>query len=345
VAKKEKGGEFETLIGTLNESCGDGAIALIGQWAKKNIPVIPTGAFSLDLALGVGGIPRGRITEIYGVEGCGKTTLCLHVVANAQKDGGNAAFIDVEHALDMAYTKNLGVDLKRLAFSQPDSGEQALNLVVGLLKSNLLDVIVIDSVAALITKAELEGEIGDMQMAPQARLLGQALKKITPLVGKSNTALIFINQLRSKIGAFMGDPNTTPGGRALKFFSSVRISMAKIQTLKDKEEKVGGLVEAKILKNKVAAPYKTCQFEIYNGTGISAEASILDIAIKLHIVEKGGAGLSFGDAKLGHKMAAIKMLRDNPNLGEEIKKKVMEKIALAEEVPPDGSNPTEVQDK
>lgn len=336
---------FEGLVTNLNRDFGDGTITFVNQGSKLNVDVIPTGAMTLDLALGVGGVPRSRIIEIFGAEGCGKTTLCLHIVANAQKKGGNAAYIDVEYALDMTYAKNLGVDINHLALSQPDTGEQALSLVEGLLKSNMLDVIVVDSVAALMTKAELEGEMGDQQMAPTARLMSQALRKLTPLVGKSKTSLIFINQLRSKIGFFMGDPNTTPGGRALKFYSSVRIQMARVASVKEGGENIGGLVVANVLKNKVASPYKKCQFEIHYGLGISAEASIIDVGTKIGIIKKNGSFLSHNDVKLGNgKMAAISFLKNNTNITEEIKSEIMKKISSAEGMLENGDD-TEIQDQ
>ncbi|MDP1712586.1 MAG: recombinase RecA [Candidatus Nanopelagicaceae bacterium] len=319
--------DLENLIERLNKDCGTGAIMLGMQGVKMDVEVIPTGAISLDFALGVGGIPRGRVTEIFGHEGCGKTTLCLHIIANAQKAGGNAAFIDVEHAVDLTYAKEIGVQLNDLVFSQPDNGEQALNLVEGLVKSNIVDVIVVDSAAALVTKEELDGEVGDRTIGATAKLIGKSLRRITTVLSGSRTALVFINQTRVKIGAFFGDPDDTPGGKALKFFSTIRMKMNKVQSIREGEKVVGNLVAVKVIKNKVAPPFRGARFDIRFGKGISYVGSLIDMSVDYHIITKSGAFLNFNELKLGNgKAAACAFLSENPNISEEIKGKLFAKF-------------------
>jgi recombination protein RecA len=286
---------------------------------------IPTGALSLDIALGGAGIPRGRITELFGPESSGKTTLALHVIANAQKKGGIAAFIDAEHALDTTWAKRLGVDVSSLLISQPDTGEQALDIAEMLVSSNSVDVIVIDSVAALTPKAEIEGEMGDSHMGLQARLMSQAMRKLTAIIGKSRTALIFINQIRMKIGVMFGNPETTPGGKALKFYSSVRIDLRRITTLKDTKEAIGSRIRARVVKNKIAPPFREGEFDIMFDSGISYEGDVIDLALAAEIVQRSGAWLNYGSTRLGQgRDNAKKYLQENPALTEEIRNKLLE---------------------
>ena len=289
-----------------------------------NVEAIPTGSLSLDMALGIGGLPRGRIVEIYGPESSGKTTVALHVVAEAQKRGGSAVFIDVEHALDPVYAKNLGVDIDQLLVSQPDTGEQALEICEALVRSGAVDVVVVDSVAAMVTKAEIEGEMGDTHVGLQARLMSQALRKLTGAIGKSNAIVIFINQLREKIGVMYGNPETTPGGRALKFYSSVRLDVRRTEQLKAGGEVIGNRVRVKVVKNKVAPPFKEAEFDIMYGQGVSRLGEILDLGSKLDIVQKSGAWFNYGEIRLGQgRDNAKEYLRQNPELAEEIAAKVM----------------------
>jgi recombination protein RecA len=291
--------------------------------------VIPTGALTLDVALGVGGIPRGRIIEIYGPESSGKTTLALQIIAETQKRGGIAAFIDAEHALDPFYARNLGVDIDNLLVSQPDTGEQALEIAETLVRSGAVDVIVIDSVAALVPRAEIEGEMGDAQVGLQARLMSQALRKLAGAISKSQVAVIFINQLREKIGVMFGNPEVTPGGRALKFWASVRIDVRKVESLKKGTEDIGARVRAKVVKNKVAPPFKVAEFDIIYGKGISKEGAIIDLAVQKGIIEKSGSWFSYGDLKLGQgREQAKEFLVDNPDLTEEIEQKVREAFGV-----------------
>ena len=326
--KKEKA--LDLAINQIDRQFGKGAIMRMGDdHVSISDNIIPTGCLSLDVALGVGGVPKGRIIEIFGPESSGKTTLTLHIVAEAQKAGGYAAFIDAEHALDPEYAKNLGVDLDELLVSQPDSGEQSLEITETLVRSGALDVIVVDSVAALVPRAELEGEMGDSHMGLQARLMSQALRKLTGTVSRSNTTVIFVNQIREKIGVMFGNPETTPGGRALKFYSSVRMDIRRITSLKDGTDMVGNRTRVKVVKNKVAPPFKMTEFDIMYGKGISKEGDIIDLAIKGDIIEKTGAWFSYGDMKIGQgKENSKKYLLDNPDIYTEIIKKVKSFMGL-----------------
>jgi len=326
--KKEKA--LDLAINQIDRQFGKGAIMRMGDdHVSISDNIIPTGCLSLDVALGVGGVPKGRIIEIFGPESSGKTTLTLHIVAEAQKAGGYAAFIDAEHALDPEYAKNLGVNLDELLVSQPDSGEQSLEITETLVRSGALDVIVVDSVAALVPRAELEGEMGDSHMGLQARLMSQALRKLTGTVSRSNTTVIFVNQIREKIGVMFGNPETTPGGRALKFYSSVRMDIRRITSLKDGADMVGNRTRVKVVKNKVAPPFKMTEFDIMYGKGISKEGDIIDLAIKGDIIEKTGAWFSYGDMKIGQgKENSKKYLLDNPDIYSEIIKKVKSFMGL-----------------
>ena len=326
--KKEKA--LDLAINQIDRQFGKGAIMRMGDdHVSISDNIIPTGCLSLDVALGVGGVPKGRIIEIFGPESSGKTTLTLHIVAEAQKVGGYAAFIDAEHALDPEYAKNLGVNLDELLVSQPDSGEQSLEITETLVRSGALDVIVVDSVAALVPRAELEGEMGDSHMGLQARLMSQALRKLTGTVSRSNTTVIFVNQIREKIGVMFGNPETTPGGRALKFYSSVRMDIRRITSLKDGTDMVGNRTRVKVVKNKVAPPFKMTEFDIMYGKGISKEGDIIDLAIKGDIIEKTGAWFSYGDMKIGQgKENSKKYLSDNPDIYSEIIKKVKSFMGL-----------------
>ena len=326
--KKEKA--LDLAINQIDRQFGKGAIMRMGDdHVSISDNIIPTGCLSLDVALGVGGVPKGRIIEIFGPESSGKTTLTLHIVAEAQKAGGYAAFIDAEHALDPEYAKNLGVNLDELLVSQPDSGEQSLEITETLVRSGAFDVIVVDSVAALVPRAELEGEMGDSHMGLQARLMSQALRKLTGTVSRSNTTVIFVNQIREKIGVMFGNPETTPGGRALKFYSSVRMDIRRITSLKDGTDMVGNRTRVKVVKNKVAPPFKMTEFDIMYGKGISKEGDIIDLAIKGDIIEKTGAWFSYGDMKIGQgKENSKKYLLDNPDIYSEIIKKVKSFMGL-----------------
>ena len=311
-------------IAQIEKSCGKGSIMKMGaESARVRIDAIPTGAINLDAAIGIGGIPRGRITEIYGPESSGKTTLCLHVVANAQKTGGVAAFIDAEHALDVEYAKKLGVDVESLLVSQPDTGEQALEICEILVRSGAVDVVVIDSVAALVPKAEIEGEMGDSHMGLQARLMSQALRKLTGAIARSKTSVIFINQLREKIGVMFGNPETTTGGKALKFYASLRLDIRRIGPVKEKEDVIGSHVRVKVVKNKVAPPFKQAEFDIMYAEGISHASLVLDIAAEAAIIDKSGAWYSYGSQRIGQGRENAKMyLKDNPTLMAEVEEKV-----------------------
>ncbi|MFR0859961.1 MAG: recombinase RecA [Christensenellales bacterium] len=314
---------LDIALAGIEKQFGKGAVIRMGERASRDIQVIPTGCLDLDMALGVGGLPRGRVVEIYGPESSGKTTVALHVVAEAQKMGGVAAFIDAEHALDPVYARKLGVDVDQLYVSQPDTGEQALEICEALVRSGAIDIVVIDSVAALVPKAEIDGEMGDSFVGLQARLMSQALRKLTGIVNKTNSTCIFINQLREKVGVMYGHPETTPGGRALKFYASVRIDIRRGEQLKDGTTVVGNRTKAKIVKNKVAPPFRTAEFDILYGEGISKEGSLLDNAVALDIIHKSGAWFSYGDQRIGQgRENTRKFLKENPETAAEIDKLV-----------------------
>ena len=314
----------------IEKQFGKGSVMKLGEFKAMEIEAIPTGALSLDIALGIGGVPRGRIIEIFGPESSGKTTLALHVIAEAQKMGGEAAFIDAEHALDPVYAKKLGVDIDDLIVSQPDTGEQALEITESLIRSGALDVIVVDSVAALVPKAEIDGDMGDSHMGLQARLMSQALRKLAGAINKTKTVLIFINQLREKIGVMFGNPETTTGGRALKFYASVRMDIRKIENIKQDGEVKGNRVRVKVIKNKVAPPFREAEFDIVYGQGISKEGNILDMAVNLDIVEKAGSWFSYNGERIGQGRENVKKyLRENPEMLDEIEEKVRDNFAKA----------------
>jgi recombination protein RecA len=324
---------LDLAVGQIEKQFGKGSIMRLGQKGGiAPIEVIPTGAVSIDYALGIGGMPRGRVVEIYGPESSGKTTLALQVIAQAHKVGGLAAFVDAEHALDSAYARKLGVDLDSLLVSQPDNGEQALEIVEVLVRSGSVDVVVVDSVAALVPRAEIEGEMGDQQMGLQARLMSQALRKLTGVVSKSKTCLIFINQLREKIGVMFGNPETTTGGRALKFYSSVRVDIRRIATIKDGDMVTGGRTRVKVVKNKLAPPFREAEFDIMYGEGISREGDLLDLAVENKIVEKSGAWFAYGGERLGQGRENSKnFLRDNPDVLKAIEERVRKELGLIRE--------------
>ncbi len=320
-------------IAQIEKQCGKGSIMKWGSDTRVRVESIPTGAINLDAAIGVGGIPRGRITEIYGPESSGKTTLCLHVVANAQKQGGVAAFIDAEHALDVEYARKLGVDIESLLISQPDTGEQALEIADILVRSGAVDIVVVDSVAALVPKAEIEGEMGDSHMGLQARLMSQALRKLTGAIARSRTSVVFINQLREKIGVMFGNPETTTGGKALKFYASLRLDIRRIGPVKEKEEVVGSHVRVKVVKNKVAPPFKQAEFDIMYAEGISHTSLLVDIGAESGIIEKSGAWYSYNGQKIGQGRENTKMfLKDNPTLMLEIEEKVKVVLGIGAKV-------------
>lgn len=325
----ERDKALDMAVSQIHRQFGKGSIMKMGEAADQKIEVIPTGALALDLALGVGGVPRGRVVELYGTESSGKTTLALHIVAEAQRNGGIAAFIDAEHALDPGYAKAIGVDIDELLISQPDSGEQALEIADMLIRSGALDVVVIDSVAALVPKAELDGEMGDVHVGLQARLMSQALRKLTGSLNRSRTTAVFINQLREKIGVMFGSPEVTPGGRALKFYSSVRLEVRRIETIKDGAESVGNRVRVKVTKNKTAPPFRQCEFDIVFGEGISREGSLLDVAVDHGVVKKSGAWFTFDSDQLGQgRENAKRFLRENPEVAMQLQAKVYELVGM-----------------
>lgn len=323
VTAADKKKALDTALAQIEKQYGKGAVMKLGQATVMNVDAISTGSLGLDMALGIGGVPRGRVIEVYGPESSGKTTVALHIVAEAQRAGGEAAFIDVEHALDPIYAKALGVDIDSLLVSQPDTGEQALEIMEALVRSGAIDVIVLDSVAAMVTKAEIDGEMGDSHVGLQARLMSQALRKLTPVVSRSNCVAVFINQVREKIGVVYGNPETTPGGRALKFYSSVRIEVRRSEAIKDGTELIGNKTKCKIVKNKVAPPFKEVLFDIMYGEGISRVGEIIDFAVDADIIEKSGAWFSYNGERLGQGRDKVKaLLKDNATLREEIAQKV-----------------------
>ncbi len=331
LAKDEKEKALDQAVKKIEKQFGNGAIMKLGESKSLDVDSIPTGALPLDIALGVGGIPRGRITELYGNESSGKTTLGLHIIAEAQKQDGIAAFIDAEHALDPRYAENLGVNIDDLLISQPDNGEEALEIAEALVRSNAIDVIILDSVAALVPQAELEGEMGDSHVGLQARLMSQALRKLSGAVSKSKTAIVFINQIREKIGVMFGNPETTPGGRALKFYSSVRIEIRRSQTIKEDSEIIGSHARVKVVKNKVAAPFREAEFDIMYGEGISQEGCVLDMGVDLDIIERAGSWYSYGDVRLGQGRENSKQfLEENPEIMSEIEQKIKVEKGLIE---------------
>ena len=319
----EKMKALEAALGQIEKQFGKGSVMKLGDYTAMNVEAIPTGALSLDIALGIGGIPRGRIIEVFGPESSGKTTLALHLIAEAQKMGGEAAFIDAEHALDPVYAKHLGVNIDELIVSQPDTGEQALEIAEALVRSGALDIIVVDSVAALVPKAEIDGDMGDAHVGLQARLMSQALRKLAGVINKSKCVIVFINQLREKVGVMFGNPETTPGGRALKFYSSVRLDIRRAESLKQDGEVIGNRTRVKVVKNKVAPPFREAEFDIIYGKGISKEGNILDAAVNLDIVEKSGSWFSYNGDRIGQGRENVKdYLAKNPKVAEEIEGKI-----------------------
>lgn len=330
MANLDKKKALDMALSQIEKQFGKGAVMKLGENTQMQIETIPTGALGLDIALGVGGVPRGRIIEVFGPESSGKTTVALHIVAEAQKAGGEAAFIDAEHALDPIYARNLGVDIDNLIVSQPDTGEQALEIAEALVRSGAIDVIVVDSVAALVPKAEIDGEMGDSHVGLQARLMSQAMRKLSGVINKSKTTAIFINQLREKVGIMFGNPETTPGGRALKFYSSVRLDVRRIESLKQGTEVIGNRTRVKVVKNKVAPPFKEAEFDIIYGKGISKEGNILDVAVSLDIVNKSGAWFSYNSQRIGQgRENAKQFLKENPETCKEIEMKIRENYSLA----------------
>ena len=327
VENDEKKKALEVALAQIEKQFGKGSVMKLGETATMTVEAIPTGALSLDIALGIGGVPRGRIIEVYGPESSGKTTVALHMIAEAQKMGGEAAFIDAEHALDPVYAKKLGVDIDNLIVAQPDTGEQALEIAEALVRSGAIDILVVDSVAALVPKAEIDGDMGDTHVALQARLMSQALRKLAGVLNKSKTAAIFINQLREKVGIMFGNPEVTPGGRALKFYASVRMEVRRTETLKTNNEMIGNRTRVKVVKNKVAPPFKEAEFDIMYGEGISRESNVLDVAVNMDIVEKAGAWFSYSGNRIGQGRENVKQyLKDNPEICDEIEAKIRAKL-------------------
>ncbi|MBK1786160.1 recombinase RecA [Prauserella cavernicola] len=342
-AAPDKGKALDLALAQIDKQFGKGSVMRLGEDTRPPIEVIPTGAIALDIALGIGGLPRGRVVEVYGPESSGKTTVALHAVANAQKAGGIAAFIDAEHALDPEYAKVLGVDTDALLVSQPDTGEQALEIADMLIRSGALDILVIDSVAALVPRAEIEGEMGDSHVGLQARLMSQALRKITGALHNSGTTAIFINQLREKVGVMFGSPETTTGGKALKFYASVRLDVRRIETLKDAGEAVGNRTRVKVVKNKVAPPFKQAEFDILYGHGVSREGSLIDMGVDQGIVRKSGAWYTYEGDQLGQgKENARKFLRDNPDIANEVEKRIKEKLGIGAQLDAEETAPAPV---
>ena len=326
----EKKKALEAALGQIEKQFGKGSVMKLGDFTAMNVEAIPTGALSLDVALGIGGIPRGRIIEVFGPESSGKTTLALHMISEAQKLGGEAAFIDAEHALDPVYAKHLGVDIDNLIVSQPDTGEQALEIAEALVRSGALDIIVVDSVAALVPKAEIDGDMGDSHIGLQARLMSQALRKLAGAINKTKTVIVFINQLREKVGVMFGNPETTPGGRALKFYASVRLDIRRVETLKQDGEVVGNRVKVKVVKNKVAPPFREAEFDIMYGKGISKEGNLVDLAVNLDIIEKSGSWFSYNGERIGQGRENVKkFLIENPETMAEIDQKIRDNFNKA----------------
>ena len=326
----EKRKALDAAMSQIEKQFGKGSVMKLGEFQSMNVEAIPTGALNLDIALGIGGIPKGRIIEIFGPESSGKTTLALHAVAEAQKAGGEAAFIDAEHALDPSYAKKIGVDIDNLIVSQPDTGEQALEIAEALIRSGAIDIIVVDSVAALVPKAEIDGDMGDSHIGLQARLMSQALRKLAGAINKTNAIIIFINQLREKVGIMFGNPETTPGGRALKFYASVRMDIRKIENIKQDGNVIGSRTRVKIVKNKVAPPFREVEFDIIYGKGISKEGSLLDLAVDLDIIEKSGSWFSYNGEKIGQgRENAKKYIVEHPKMAEEVEKKVRDNFSQA----------------
>lgn len=338
---------IELALSQVEKQFGKGSIMKLGDSTKMNVEAVSTGSIELDIALGIGGVPRGRIVEIFGPESSGKTTVALHIIAEAQRNGGEVAFIDAEHALDPVYAKNLGVDTENLIVSQPDTGEQALEIAETLVRSGAVDVVVVDSVAALVPKAEIDGEMGDAHVGLQARLMSQALRKLAGAISKSKTTVIFINQLREKVGVMFGNPETTSGGRALKFYASVRLDIRKIENIKIGNDVVGSRTRVKVVKNKVAPPFKQAEFDIMYGTGISREGSVLDVAANNDVVLKSGAWYSYGDTRIGQGRENAKLyLKENPELTKEIETKLREMFNMGKSkaIPATEENTTEVEE-
>lgn len=328
----EKQKALDMAILQIEKQFGKGAIMKLGQTVRNGIEIIPSGCLSLDIALGIGGFPRGRVVEVYGPESSGKTTVALHAIAEAQKGGGNAAFIDAEHALDPYYAQKLGVNVEELLVSQPDTGEQALEIVEMLVRSAAVDVIVVDSVAALAPRAEIEGDMGDSHVGLQARLMSQAMRKLSAIISKSNTTALFINQIREKVGVMFGNPETTPGGRALKFYSSVRLEVRRIETIKQGDQMIGNRTRARVVKNKLAPPFKTAEFDIIYGYGISREGSLIDLGVELDIIKKSGAWYSWDEERLGQGKENVReYLKDNPDINAALEKRIREAFDLPTE--------------